>query len=968
MSKKKPLILFIDAYDSFSNNIVSLLETTLDASVRTVKIDNFLLASDKALHDELRYYTAVVCGPGPGQPGHQEDIGIMRRIWELDEQHILPVLGICLGFQSLCTSFGGKVDKLRGPQHGMIRNIAHVGESSEVEGSIFQGVGEIRATLYQSLHADIGHSSMSEDIFLKEKWKISRQCPELIPLAWAEWDGKAENDSGMRDERILLAVRHRIKPFWALQYHPESICTNEESRKVIENWFMAVEEWNTTSRKYDIEPLPHQDSTDKIIGQSVIPKSLLDQNELQPLLNSWKPGLVSEKEKALKEVLSLHLNELYHCQTIKLPEGLSAPDILEILRDTRRDQIILDSSNSHETAAQVKGRYSIIALDVDDGLRFDYVAGRDQLKYQTFKAGYTPSSGGYKNLSLDPQLSGGIWPFLAQFLEKRRISDGNPESPFWGGFMGYTSYEMGLEAIDVKSLKPGSGLDLCLSWVTRSIVLDHEKGLLYIQDVSNEKPDGSVPAWIVATVKKLSSKLPPGVFISWWKGLYETTQRGRSLSESSFPCGEFISQRPPHSSDPRCSNEESPAPLATGPEEMTDEILLADCSRVNQLFANRLEPENGSSSASSLALYQDAISTSSQPSSEPSPRSSMESDSEPPSIQKTSSIKSPSTREYENKVRVCQSYIRGGDSYELCLTDQSTVRRHRFDETWDEKTQRHSDSSPHAFPYVAHNGSGCVDGDAWSLYRKLRTQQPAPFASFIRLGQATLISASPERFLKWTVDGHCELRPMKGTVRKSVTVSTLEQAKALLDVPKEKAENLMIVDLVRHDLHSICGSGNVTVPRLMVVEEYKSVFQMISIVEGRIPLPGITSFNNARSRDMLQRHTGIDVLAASLPPGSMTGAPKKRSCEILQEIEQKPRGLYSGVVGYMDIGGRGDWSVTIRCMFRWDEEDVPEQTEKGGFAETWHVGAGGAVTALSTPEEEQEEMLTKLSGTLGIFR
>jgi para-aminobenzoate synthetase len=200
---------------------------------------------------------------------------------------------------------------------------------------------------------------------------------------------------------------------------------------------------------------------------------------------------------------------------------------------------------------------------------------------------------------------------------------------------------------------------------------------------------------------------------------------------------------------------------------------------------------------------------------------------------------------------------------------------------------------------------------------------------------------------------------MKGTVRKSPAVPDLASAIPLLNVPKEKAENLMIVDLVRHDLHGICGSGNVVVPRLMVVEEYRSVFQMISIVQGNIPM----------NKEESQRYTGVDVLAASLPPGSMTGAPKKRSCEILQGIEGRERSLYSSVVGYMDVGGRGDWSVTIRSMFRWDDEDVVSYSEAGEEKrnEVWHIGAGGAVTALSTLVGEREEMQAKLNGTLGIF-
>ncbi|CRK44135.1 hypothetical protein BN1723_019383, partial [Verticillium longisporum] len=98
--------------------------------------------------------------------------------------------------------------------------------------------------------------------------------------------------------------------------------------------------------------------------------------------------------------------------------------------------------------------------------------------------------------------------------------------------------------------------------------------------------------------------------------------------------------------------------------------------------------------------------------------------------------------------------------------------------------------------------------------------------------------------------------------------------------------------------------------------------------------------------------------------GSMTGAPKKRSCELLAELEGRERGLYSGVIGYMDVTGRGDWSVTIRTMWRWDDEEEGEEGEGG---DVWHIGAGGAVTILSTPEGETEEMFTKLAGPLGVF-
>ena len=415
--------------------------------------------------------------------------------------------------------------------------------------------------------------------------------------------------------------------------------------------------------------------------------------------------------------------------------------------------------------------------------------------------------------------------------------------------MGYTTYEMGLEAIDVHSKarenseKAYHGRpDLSFAWVTRSVVVDHEKGFIYLQGLDKKCHDNCshLPEWIVDASFKLE------------------------ISNSFTP------------------------------EDLD--------------WAASYRSSKATSSPRSSTSHLDATTSPLSPSSPAgTPRSSSESSPERPSlINGAISTRPPNDLDYESKVGRCQGLINNGESYELCLTDQTTVTRPRLDKHWAEPVYPvpKKNLAPYAInPEDYYKMDLSQDkkvpppprnnNDAFSLYNALRSVQPAPFASYIRLGAATLISASPERFLKWDANGKCELRPMKGTVRKSASVSTLEQAKALLDVPKEKAENLMIVDLVRHDLHGVCGSGNVSVPRLMVVEEYRSVFQMISIVQGQIPkapLPTDTVSRVPQSRPS-PKYTGIDVLSASLPPGSMTGAPKKRSCEILSEIEDKERSL-----------------------------------------------------------------------------
>lgn len=305
-----------------------------------------------------------------------------------------------------------------------------------------------------------------------------------------------------------------------------------------------------------------------------------------------------------------------------------------------------------------------------------------------------------------------------------------------------------------------------------------------------------------------------------------------------------------------------------------------------------------------------------------------------------------------------------GQSYELCLTDQTAVvlpSLHDYS-VYEECKERH----PLRFKHYMWNRSPVE----WSMYLRLRQMNPAPFSAYVRLGPLSLLSTSPERFISWDrphgdidADGksetvqNCQFRPIKGTVKKfhpDGTRVSLEEATKVLSTTKERAENLMIVDLIRHDLHGVVGAGNVNVPQLMVVEEYATVYQLVSVIEGKL------------SNTQTPGKTGIDVLAASLPPGSMTGAPKLRSCKILTGSDGKvPRSVYSGVLGYICVTGRGDFSVVIRSMFKWaGDKGVVESPDM----DTWRLGAGGAITALSTEKGEWEEMLLKLQSTLNLFK
>lgn len=248
----------------------------------------------------------------------------------------------------------------------------------------------------------------------------------------------------------------------------------------------------------------------------------------------------------------------------------------------------------------------------------------------------------------------------------------------------------------------------------------------------------------------------------------------------------------------------------------------------------------------------------------------------------------------------CREHIAAGDSYELCLT---TTVRAEFADT----------------------------PDALGLYLRLREQSPAPMAGYWRIAGTVILSASPERFL--AVDHHRMVRvsPIKGTRGRGSTPETDAQLRTELSGSvKDRAENQMIVDLMRHDLSQFCETGTVTVPELCQVHTFATGHQLISTVSGRL-------------------HSEVPaakVVRGCLPPGSMTGAPKKRTVELLAELEPEPRGWYSGVAGHITADGTADFSVLIRSV-------ILSGTQLS-------YGAGGAVTALSDPVDEADEVQVKL--------
>jgi para-aminobenzoate synthetase len=244
-----------------------------------------------------------------------------------------------------------------------------------------------------------------------------------------------------------------------------------------------------------------------------------------------------------------------------------------------------------------------------------------------------------------------------------------------------------------------------------------------------------------------------------------------------------------------------------------------------------------------------------------------------------------------------QTSLHAGESYEVCLTDQI-----------------HTDAAP----------------DPWYLYRGLRRSNPAPFAAFLKLGEVSIVSSSPERFLSVDRQRKVMARPIKGTAPRSADPVADEATRTeLAEDEKTFAEHLMIVDLLRNDLGRVCEVDTVRVPELMVIEQYATVHQMISGIEGTLEAG----------------RSAIDCVRACFPGGSMTGAPKLRTMEIIDDIEREARGVYSGAIGWFGLDGTVDLSIVIRTIVM-----RPGATT---------IGAGGAIVMQSDPAEEFEEILLK---------
>lgn len=283
-----------------------------------------------------------------------------------------------------------------------------------------------------------------------------------------------------------------------------------------------------------------------------------------------------------------------------------------------------------------------------------------------------------------------------------------------------------------------------------------------------------------------------------------------------------------------------------------------------------------------------------------------------------------------------QSPVRPTSAFEVMSRVCSNFGRAAYGEAF----ARAEDHIRHGDCYqvnLAQRFEARVRGDAWNAYEVLRTVTPAPFSAFMRTPDGEILSSSPERFLQ-VRDGRVETRPIKGTrPRSQDPAEDRRMRQALADSIKDRAENVMIVDLLRNDLGKACLPGSVAVEKLFDIESFANVHHMVSTVTGRLAP---------------DRHP-LDLLRGCFPGGSITGAPKIRAMQIIDELEPHRRNVYCGSIGYLGFDGQMDLNIAIRTLLR-----------EGDAIYAW---AGGGIVADSDVDSEYQESLDKAQGLLTVL-
>lgn len=968
MSLQLPRILVVDHFDSYTLNLLSLLhprpesysdnddkhraELTRRIAQRVIVLPHtHPLLAPAAFHEHVRpHIDAIILSPGPGSPDKAADFGAAETLLK-DDNLNLPVLGVCLGHQGLAVAFGGGVTRAVSVRHGLQSKLKITESSSgqaasQAVSSILDGVPQDSLVIrYNSLvvdpdtlpaclevtawshdqvstappprpgntrkrprpvplrvptepvaplkHRDLVSLSRSPSTVPFSSRNGSEQLSEVGEMSLSEATSVGDDmDEGnvhtpeLTLSPAIMALQHKTLPFHGVQFHPESI-ESSSGHKIMNNFLEIVRHfWN--QKAYDEKFEFSADATRRITAWDstdlALPAHLMLAGE-RCLASDVQLPPAAHNAPLLSERRSF---TLLTRRTASLSSDIT-PDMVHIFdrffrRASPAGSVWLDSARHKDPHS----RYSFMAMP---SFVLSYKDGSDALIVSGDES-FTES------IPLQGCGKTTLWSFMNELQGQLQSSidfaqaqdDDQHGNIFRTGFTGYWGYEMKNESLQLDMRAPtgsnDNAFDAEFLYCSRVLAFDHH-----------------LRQWITFALTDASSTAlrPSGSLGHVNSALEQLQAGGRSWSRWAL--------------------------ARSDAEAWMDETLGHVLTLCNDISSS-----NSTSAAHNAVAFRQAMPTL-------RPRMLAE--------------------DYMDQIESARELIAAGESYELCMTNQFQGR----------------------LPPLSSLPKD-TETDHFDLYCKLRARNPAPYSAFIKLptfpsksGRAeaskrgrAILSTSPERFMRITSDGQVEMKPIKGTLARAgfgpgeqdmragcgtVQEEAVKQkwreaedearrAKLSADV-KERAENLMIVDLIRADLFSFCNSDSVAVPKLMQVESYETVHQLVTTVTGQLKSSVGTT----------------EAIRRCFPPGSMTGAPKRRSVQLLERLElnladaerddnlRARRGIYSGALGWLGCDGAADFSVVIRTLIA-DGDDIS-------------IGAGGAITYLSDAKKEWQEVLDKVN-------
>jgi anthranilate/para-aminobenzoate synthase component I/anthranilate/para-aminobenzoate synthase component II len=941
----------------------------------------------------------------------------------------VPILGVCMGHQLLASVHNFTVSYASQPMHGRMSTV----RLCSLVGYKNFGREQYHPAANMLFNFAIGASSSSNNSFVVTRYhslsvKINEKNTDessiIVPLAYSIAP-KTEDESAVeKDELMALAVLN--KPWVGVQFHPESVGT-ALGKKILQNWCHFVTWFAMTKAATTASFHPHKERKLKNpFHWDQVPSDLLrrpmkdldTEGKLSPSAPIYERnveqmppgrGKRSIQENIQMDALSLKLpHQLKYQILIHKIEGVlngtnsfllgqnasqvTAEQIFEAMYSNMSCSFWLDSSNSGSSTptSTLPSRVSImgamdgpyshfveyfgaeISAEACDNttnyhgkeVRVHYCGDSSPLIDTAFKSSYSfktdiltymqqalfPSDGplvaqddvyyitpvsGEDATSIDPTNCGSsiIFP----------VSEGT-DLPFnyRGGYVGFLGYEVRHDTFrllrdEISPLLPPPALsatmldkhptavssattpDAAFIFSDRSLICDHVNGDVYLLGYALSPRFGhisSTPA--MANLDAVSRSIIS--VTNWMKSVCGVISCLQEVNYGPSPLSRINTFDPP---DDNYHPNVKPG---------TSENMI-------------------NSSKDGLANKKKQVI--------------------PSTILEDQFVPCLSKELYTEKISKCHEYIRLGESYQLCLTNQMELDTSKIRVSRSTQQALDSDSLNNAHYDIGDTRQTNLFNDNFAvdpfiIYRDLRMFNPAPFAAFLRFDPSSklpissntglnlpssfsrafptktsiaICSSSPERFLSLAANGTLESKPIKGTCPRGVGSKHDEElSTALQRSEKNIAENLMIVDLIRNDLGRVCKVGSIGVPSFGALESFSSVHQLVSTIQG----------------EMKNGYSAIDALIAAFPGGSMTGTPKKRTLELLHDLEErKPRGPYSGCIGYISPNNAMDMNIVIRTAVI---SPSPVMHNRGLKIT---VGAGGAITALSNEEDEYEEMLLK---------